>query len=152
MRWLFVPRRQCGTFHNSDFRPSLKGRQGESDVYWQHSAARDLHVFARRTTRRTLPDRWTPEVKVKVDWVMGHWMTPYETRKHLSISEQIACCSTERVLSKTVPVERYDEKGGRLQVFFLPDDKVQVWVYGAGPQNPDHPSGRGYPRNPNPEK
>ncbi len=100
----------------------------------------------------SLPNRWTPEVKVKVDWVMGHWTTPYETRKHLSISEQIACCSTERALSKTVAVERYGEKGGRLQVFFLPNDEVQVWVYDAGPQNPEHPSGRGYPRNPNPEK
>ena len=100
----------------------------------------------------SLPDRWTPEVKVNVDWVMGHWTTPYETRKHLSISEQIACCSTERVLSKTVPVERYDEKGGGVQVFFLPNDEVQVWVSDYGLGHDKHPLGMSYPRNPNPEK
>jgi hypothetical protein len=100
----------------------------------------------------SLPDRWTPEVKVKVDWTMGDWSVPYATIEHLSTSAQMECCWIERSLSKTVPVERYGEKGGRLQVFFLPDDEIQVWIYDAGPQNPEHPSGRGYPRNPNPEK
>ena len=32
--------------------------------------------------------------------------------------------------------------------FFLPDDEIKVWVYDAGPQNPNHPSHMGYPKNP----
>jgi hypothetical protein len=100
----------------------------------------------------SLPDRWTPHLKVTVDWTIGHYTEPWEKRKHMTVAEESDCCWTQRTLSKTVPVERYGEKGGRLQVFFLPDDEVQVWVYDAGPQNPEHPSGRGYPRNTNPEK
>jgi hypothetical protein len=94
----------------------------------------------------------TPHLKVTVDWTIGHYTEPWEKRKHMTVAEESDCCWTQRTLSKTVPVERYGEKGGRLQVFFLPDDEVQVWVYDAGPQNPEHPSGRGYPRNTNPEK
>jgi hypothetical protein len=100
----------------------------------------------------SLPDRWTPHLKVTVDWTIGHYTEPWEKRKHMTVAEESDCCWTQRTLSKTVRVERYGEKGGRLQVFFLPNDEVQVWVYDAGPQNPEHPSGRGYPRNPNPEK
>jgi hypothetical protein len=96
----------------------------------------------------SLPGQWTPGLTVKVDWTMGHWTTLYETRKHLTIAEQIKCCSIERTLSKTVPVERYGEEGGNVQVFFLPNDEIKVWVYDAGPQNPNHPSHMGYPKNP----
>ncbi|HEY8331593.1 MAG TPA: DUF3304 domain-containing protein [Pseudomonas sp.] len=99
-----------------------------------------------------LPGEWTPEVTVKVDWTIGHWTTAYETRKHLSIPEQIQCCFTERTLSKTVPVERYGEEGGRVQVFFLPNDEIKVWVSNLGLGHARHPSGVPYPRNPaNPE-
>jgi hypothetical protein len=95
----------------------------------------------------TLPGQWTPGLTVKVDWTMGHWTTPYETRKHLTIAEQIKCCSIERTLSKTVPVERYDEDG-RLQVFFLPNDEIKVWVSNLGLGHERHPSGMAYPKNP----
>lgn len=95
-----------------------------------------------------LPEQWTPDLKVKVDWTIGQWTTPYETREHLSVSEQIACCWKERTLSKEVPIQRYGNEGGGVQVFFLPDDEIEVWVFDAGPQNPDHPSHRGYPERP----
>ncbi|MBC7701172.1 DUF3304 domain-containing protein, partial [Aquabacterium sp.] len=51
-----------------------------------------------------LPKIWRPGLVVKIDWTMGKWTTPYATRKHLSVTEQITCCSSERTLSKTVPV------------------------------------------------
>jgi len=97
-----------------------------------------------------LPAQWKPELRVTVNWTMGRWTRPYESRKHLSISEQIKCCSSKRTLTKTVPIEPYDEEAGKLQVFFLPDDEIKVYVFPAGPQNPDHPSHMGYPKNPNP--
>ena len=45
-------------------------------------------------------------------------------------------------------MERYGEEGGRLQVFFLPNDEIKVWIFDAGPQNPGHPSHMGYPKKP----
>jgi hypothetical protein len=99
-----------------------------------------------------VPTQWRPWLVAKIDWTMGRWTTPYESRKHLSPAAQVACCSADRKLSKTVPIERYGVEGGRLQVFFLPNDEIKVWVYDAGPQNPDHPSGMDYPKNPDPQE
>jgi hypothetical protein len=100
----------------------------------------------------SLPDRWTPEVKVKVDWITGHWTLPIGEILPMDINEAIRCCLARRTISKTVPVERYGEKGGGVQVFFLPNDEVQVWVSDYGLGHDKHPSGMSYPRNPNPEK
>ena len=97
-----------------------------------------------------LPSQWQPDLTVKVDWVIGHWTTPYETRKHLSVSEQAACCFTERTLSKTVPIERYGPDDDGLQVFFLPGDEIKVYVSRYGLGHEKHPSGMAYPKNPNP--
>ena len=84
---------------------------------------------------------------MKVKWTIGHFTVPYEQRKHLSFDEEYKCCWTQRTLEKTVLVQRYD-KPSYAQVFFLPNDELEVWVYDAGPQNPDHPSRRGYPVDP----
>ena len=95
----------------------------------------------------SLPAKWTPELTVKVSWTMGHWTTPYESRKHLSVDEQIKCCSAERTLSKFVPVERY-EAGGIAQVFFLPQDDIKVWVSQYDLGHEKHISGMRYPKKP----
>ena len=95
-----------------------------------------------------LPEKWSPGLFVKVAWTMGDWTVPYEQIAHLTTEEQLKCCWRVRSLSKTVPVERYEEELGKLQVFFLPDDQIKVWVYPAGPQNPRHPSRMGYPQRP----
>ena len=94
-----------------------------------------------------LPAKWSPELRVTVDWTMGRWTTPYESRKHLSVDEQIKCCSAERTLSKVVPVERY-EVGGIVQVFFLPRDEIKVWVSQYDLGHEKHISGMGYPKKP----
>ena len=94
-----------------------------------------------------LPTQWHPELAVTVQWTIGHWTTPYATRKHLSVREQTECCWTQRTLSKTVPIERYEE-GGRLQVFFLPDDEIKVYVSDMLLGHEDHPSGMAYPKRP----
>lgn len=91
---------------------------------------------------------WYEGLSVTVDWTIGRYTVPYDQRKHLSFDEQGRYWSA-RTLRQTVPVQRYDH-ADTLQVFFLPGDKLEVWVYDAGPQNPGHPSKRGYPVNPNP--
>ncbi|MEJ8827327.1 DUF3304 domain-containing protein [Variovorax humicola] len=97
-----------------------------------------------------LPAQWKPELRATVHWTIGDWTVPYEQIENLSTKEQIRCCWSQRTLTKTVPIEPYDEEAGKLQVFFLPDDEIKVYVFPAGPQNPDHPSHMGYPKNPNP--
>ena len=37
-----------------------------------------------------------------------------------------------------------------LQVFFLPNDEIEVWATRYDLGHPDHPSKRDYPKNPNP--
>jgi hypothetical protein len=98
-----------------------------------------------------LPKHWRPGLVVKIDWTMGRWTTPHESRKHLSPEAQIACCSAERKLSTTVPIERYGTEGGALQVFFLPNDEINVWVSDYDLGHEQHPSGMAYPKNPEPQ-
>lgn len=96
----------------------------------------------------SLPVQWNHELSVEVSWITGHWTVPIEKIQAMSTKEAIECCLDRRALTKTVPIERYGKEGGDVQVFFLPNDELQVWVYDAGPQNPGHPSHRGYPRKP----
>ncbi|RQO50977.1 hypothetical protein DBV14_17550 [Variovorax sp. KBW07] len=94
----------------------------------------------------SLPAKWSPELKIELTWRMGDWTVPYEQIAHLSTDEQLKCCWKVRALAKTVSVEPYQaDTMGSLQVFFLPEDEIKVWVYLAGPQNPGHPSRMGYP-------
>ncbi len=93
-----------------------------------------------------LPNQWHEGLTVRVDWTMGRYTVPWEKRKHLTFDEQ-GRYWRERILSQTVRVQRYDSPN-TLQVFFLPDDRLEVWVFDAGPQHPDHPSRRGYPVRP----
>ena len=95
-----------------------------------------------------LPGQWTPGLTVKVDWTIGDYTLPWSKLEPMTPEQRSACCWTQRTLSKTVPVERYGEEGGLVQVFFLPNDDIKVWVHDAGPQNPNHPSHMGYPKNP----
>ena len=95
-----------------------------------------------------LPGQWTPGLTVKVDWTIGHYTQPWEIRKNMTIEQEEACCWTQRTLSKTVPVERYGDEGGGVQVFFLPDDDIKVWVSDLGLGHERHPSGMAYPKKP----
>jgi hypothetical protein len=95
-----------------------------------------------------LPAEWISGLTVDVDWTIGHYTEPWEKRKGMTLAEENKCCWSERTLRRAVPVERYGKEGGDVQVFFLPNDELQVWVYDAGPQNPGHPSHRGYPKSP----
>ncbi|MET3914575.1 hypothetical protein ABID97_001357 [Variovorax sp. OAS795] len=95
----------------------------------------------------SLPAKWSPDLTVKVEWITGHWTAPMDQIQAMDISEAIKCCLARRTLTKVVPVERYEE-GGLVQVFFLPNDEIKVWVYDPGPQNPSHPSHMGYPKKP----
>ncbi|MGF6350562.1 DUF3304 domain-containing protein [Variovorax sp. W2I14] len=95
----------------------------------------------------SLPAKWTPELTVKVDWITGHWTVPMAQIMAMDISEAIKCCLARRTLSKVVPVERY-EVGGIVQVFFLPQDDIKVWVSQYDLGHEKHISGMRYPKKP----
>jgi len=96
----------------------------------------------------SLPAKWSPELTVKVSWTIGHYTRPWGERKNMTVQQESACCWHQRTLSKVVPVERYDERVGRVQVFFLANDELKVWVSDIGLLSPDHPSGMSYPKKP----
>jgi hypothetical protein len=96
----------------------------------------------------TLPGQWTPGLTVKVDWTMGDYTLPWSKLEAMTPEQRSACCWTQRTLSKTVPVERYGKEGGRVQVFFLPNDEIKVWVSDYDLGFPGHPSGVPYPTKP----
>ena len=102
------------------------------------------------TTCCVMLPRWHEGLSVTVDWTIGRYTVPYDQRKHLSFDEQGRYWSA-RTLRQTVPVQRYD-RADTLQVFFLPGDKLEVWVSTYDLGHPDHPSRRAYPVNPNPPK
>lgn len=81
-----------------------------------------------------------------VEWTIGHYTMRCEQRKHLSFDEHEHLRS-ERTLEKTVLVQRYGQPS-LVQVFLLPEDELEIWVYDAGPQNRHHPSKRSYPSDP----
>ena len=95
----------------------------------------------------SLPAKWTPELTVKVDWITGHWTVPMAQIMAMDISEAIKCCLARRTLSKVVPVERY-KVGGIVQVFFLPQDDIKVWVSQYDLGHEKHISGMRYPKKP----
>ena len=96
----------------------------------------------------SLPAKWTPGLTVKVSWTIGDYTLPWAELEPMTPEQRSACCWRQRTLSKVVPVERY-EIAALVQVFFLPQDEIKVWVYDPGPQNPSHPSHMGYPKKPN---
>ena len=95
-----------------------------------------------------LPRQWSSEQTVQLDWTIGHYTEPWEKRKHMSVEEESACCWTQRSLSKSVPVQRYGSEGGGVQVFFLPDDEVRIYVTDYDLGHEKHPSGMAYPKKP----
>ena len=97
-----------------------------------------------------LPANWMPELRATVHWTIGDWTVPYEQIENLSTKEQIRCCWSQRTLTKTVPIEPYGEDGGAVQVFFLPDDEIKIYVSNYDLGHEKHPSGMAYPKNPNP--
>ncbi|RQO50978.1 hypothetical protein DBV14_17555 [Variovorax sp. KBW07] len=97
----------------------------------------------------SLPAKWSPDLKVELTWRMGDWTVPYEQIAHLSTDEQLKCCWKVRALSKSVSIEPYEaDTMGSLQVFFLPEDEIKVWVSKYDLGHEKHPSGMPYPQHP----
>lgn len=104
-----------------------------------------------------LPDKWTPDLKVTIEWKRsdcgergpgGNDRCP--SFSHLQAGDEIPEWQMKN-MKKEVAVESF-EKGDTVQVFFLPNDEVKVYVSSLGPGHQDHPAHLGRPHpldNPN---
>jgi hypothetical protein len=74
-----------------------------------------------------LPERWTPDLAVTVEWRRTEQGCD-DPRNDRYIKN----------LKATVPIEPYGQHD-TLQVMFLPNDEVKVYVMPYAPSHPDHP-------------
>jgi len=96
-----------------------------------------------------LPDRWTPDLKVTIGWRRSDCEPdgPRGSRCPVPVDYQTSGKPlpwSYKTLKREVPIERF-EKGDTLQVFFLPDDQVKVYVSSFDPEHKDHPAVLGRP-------
>ena len=89
-----------------------------------------------------LPDRWTPGLTAKVHWVRSDCGDENVGGKRCPFGGD---SWPHKDLEATVAIEPYDRPGD-VQVMFLPKDEIKIYVFGAGPINPAHPSKLGTPR------
>ncbi len=103
-----------------------------------------------------LPDKWTPDLKVTVEWERsdcgpeGPRGSRCPVPPDLEITGKLPPWAHKK-LKKNVPIEPY-EKSDTVQVFFLPNDEVKVYVYPDDPHAVGHPAKLGPPHpldNPN---
>jgi len=89
-----------------------------------------------------LPDKWTPGLSATVEWVRTdcgdlygsvHSRCGYETKDW-----------PYKTLKKEIPIEPY-ERPNSVQVMFLPDDEIKIYVSPFDPQHPEHPGKLGRP-------
>nr|WP_167742981.1 DUF3304 domain-containing protein [Neisseria sp. WF04] len=94
----------------------------------------------------TLPIKWRPGLDAEVEWRIGHFqkegrfMTG-EERNALSTQELSEKHWVQRHLKRHVPIEPYEPEEGNLQVIFLPNDEVKIYVVklNMGLDLPEHP-------------
>jgi len=90
-----------------------------------------------------LPEKWTPGLSATVEWRRsdcggkgpGNARCPFGTHGEGWHA---------KTLKATVFIEPY-ERPNAVQVMFLPNDEVKIYVSHFGPQHPDHPGKLGYP-------
>ena len=90
-----------------------------------------------------LPDKWTPGLSATLEWRRsdcqgngpGNERCPFGTHGE---------GWHEKTLKSTVPIEPYDRPNA-VQVMFLPNDEVKIYVVPVDPDHPDHPAKLGRP-------
>lgn len=104
-----------------------------------------------------LPDKWTPDLRVTIEWERSDCgeRGPTNTRcPPLPAGFEAGQTPPPwhyKKLKKEVPIEPF-EKGDTIQVFFLPNDDLKIYVSSLGPGHQDHPAHLGHPHpvgNPN---
>ncbi len=103
-----------------------------------------------------LTEKWSPELKVTIEWERSDCGERGPGSARCPIPENETALSPPvkwqyKKFQKEVPLEPF-EKSDTVQVFFLPNDEVKVFVSSLGPGHPEHPAHLGRPHpldNPN---
>ena len=98
----------------------------------------------------TLPVQWAPGLSATVEWersdcgLGGPGNERCPSFKHLEVGNKIPDWKM-KTLKKVIAIEPY-EKGATVQVMFLPDDEVKIFVSSLMATHADHPSRLGRAR------
>ena len=105
----------------------------------------------------TLPDRWSPDLKLTIGWRRSDCGVRGPKNERCPPLPEGFQMGQEppkweyKTLKKIVLIEPF-ETGDTVQVFFLPNDEVKVYVSSLGPGHKEHPAKLGRPHpldNPN---
>ena len=89
-----------------------------------------------------LPDKWTPGLSATVEWRRTDCKGDKVKRcpERVEDLDKWPMSSTKKV----IPIEPYDRPNA-VQVMFLPNDEVKIYVVPVDPDHPDHPAKLGRP-------
>lgn len=91
----------------------------------------------------SLPRKWHPDVITTIEWRRSDCGKGVDENGWSNCRNDPA--NPTRIIKKTIPIEPY-ETPGRVQVMFLPDDNVKIYVRDDDPWAHEHPSHLGAPR------
>ena len=95
-----------------------------------------------------LPEKWRPDLMVTVGWERSDCRNEISRERcpnDSSSTDPNGKPWQHKKLKKQVAIEPY-ESVGSLQVMFLPNDQIKVFVTDLGPRHPEHPAKLGPPR------
>lgn len=89
----------------------------------------------------SVPKKWRPRLTVTLEWRRSDCGIPRSPQCTIENAGKWP----KKSFKKTIPIEPY-EVPGRVQVMFLPDDDVKIYVRDEDPWADEHPSHLGAPR------
>ncbi|WP_172202816.1 DUF3304 domain-containing protein [Niveibacterium sp. COAC-50] len=89
-----------------------------------------------------LPEKWSQGLSAKVTWERSDCGGSGPGNERCPFGKHPW---PRKALEATVAIEPYD-RPNTVQVMFLPNDEVKIYVFDAGPIHPEHPSKLGQPR------
>ena len=88
--------------------------------------------------------KWRPGLDAEVEWRIGDFQKDGRSMTSAEMDaipewEELRKYWVERHLKRRVPIEPYEPEGGSMQVIFLPNDEVKIYVSNWAPYSPNHP-------------
>jgi hypothetical protein len=85
-----------------------------------------------------IPNKWRPGLNATIKWAEdGDWLLDDQGREVIRDGKRVYVPRPYK--EKTVEVPRYDNRLGRFNIHFFPNDEVRVIVNMYGPGHPDYP-------------
>lgn len=91
----------------------------------------------------SVPKKWRPDLTVTLEWRRSDCGKGVDENGWSNCRNDPA--NPTRIIKRTIPIEPYD-RAENVQVMFLPNDEIRIYVSGLSPSHPEHPSGLGRAR------